>query len=387
MILRILLPLLLLLFFPAWVLNRFLLKPRVGWFGRFLFFLPNLLLFIALCLMAVSERTTPDAAYRLTFVLTCTLTLGFSELLLSLFVLLRVPMRRLWVRRGLLAMGGVLSAVCFVSMVYGFTQGYRHVVVKPVAYKFAQLPKPFHGYRIAQISDFHLGTLSGRADLVKRIVDMVNAAHPDLVVFTGDLVNTRAEELEEFKNILSHFRAPDGVVSVMGNHDYLTYHAWPSDAARQENVNRLQELQRDMGWKLLLNEHKLLRRLGDSLAIVGVENDGRPPFPALGDLPQAQEGLSDECFKVLLSHDPSHWRRRVVPDTNIPLTLSGHTHGMQLQLGSFSPAAWFYPEWGGTYTAQGQVLHVSLGVGEVMLPFRLGAWPEINLITLECADV
>lgn len=386
MIFRILIPLFLLLFFPAWVLNRFLLKPRVGWPWRFLVFLPNLLLFAALCLMAACERYTPDTAYRTTLILTCTLTLGFPELLLSLFVLLRVPVRKLAVRRALLAVGGVLSAACMATLIYGFTLGYKQVVVRPVTYTFAQLPRAFHGYRIAQISDLHLGTLSGKADVVKRIVDSVNAARPDVVVFTGDLVNTRAEELKEFANILSQFCAPDGVISVMGNHDYLSYYPWPSDEARRENVRLLQESERNMGWKLLLNEHVLLHRCGDSLAIVGVENDGRPPFPALGDLPRAQQGLSAECFKVLLSHDPSHWMRRVVPDTDIPLTLSGHTHGMQLKIGNFSPAAWFYPEWGGTYTTQGQTLHVSLGAGEVMLPFRLGAWPEINLITLQRAE-
>lgn len=387
MILRILIPLFLLLVFPAWVLNRFLLKPRVKWWLRFLIFFPNILLLVTLCLMAVSERSTPDTAYRLTAILTCTLTLGFSELLLSLFVLLRVPVRRLALRRGLLAMGVLLSVVCLGTLTYGFTLGYKRLVVKPVQYSFAQLPRAFHGYRIVQISDLHLGTLSGKRDVVRRIVETVNAARPDVIVFTGDLVNTRAEELKEFENLLSHLCAPDGVISVMGNHDYLTYHPWPSEAAREENVRLLQESQRNMGWKLLLNDHVLLRRCGDSLAIVGVENDGRPPFPALGDLPRAQDGLSAECFKVLLSHDPSHWRRRVVPDTDIPLTLSGHTHGMQLKVGDFSPAAWFYPEWGGTYTAQGQTLHVSLGVGEVMLPFRLGAWPEINIITLCRAEL
>ena len=135
---------------------------------------------------------------------------------------------------------------------------------------------------------------------------------------------------------------------------------------------------------MLLNENIVLRRGDDSIAVVGVENHGRPPFPALADLGRAQQGLAPGCFKVLLSHDPSHWRSKVLPDTNIDLTLSGHTHGMQFRLGSFSPASWFYPDWGGEYWSEGnRVLYVSLGVGQVLLPFRFGAWPEVNLIELK----
>ena len=138
-----------------------------------------------------------------------------------------------------------------------------------------------------------------------------------------------------------------------------------------------------MGWRLLLNDNYILRRGNDSIAIVGVENDGNPPFPALGDLPKAQRGLQNSCFRILLSHDPTHWRRRVLPETRTPLMLAGHTHGMQLKIGSFSPSEWFYPEWGGPYYEGERALYVSLGAGEVLLPFRIGAWPEINLITLK----
>ena len=136
-----------------------------------------------------------------------------------------------------------------------------------------------------------------------------------------------------------------------------------------------------MGWQLLLNENRLIVRGNDSIAIIGVENDGKPPFPAMGDLPRATSG-TDRLFKLLLSHDPSHWRRKVLPDTDIQLTLSGHTHAMQFRLGGFSPSAWIYPEWGGLYTENGRGLYVNMGIGSVMIPYRFGAWPEISVITL-----
>ena len=169
----------------------------------------------------------------------------------------------------------------------------------------------------------------------------------------------------------------------MGNHDYAQYFRWESPLDSLADIRRLQNRQRAMNWHLLLNDNHIIRRGNDSIAIIGVENDGRPPFPALADLPRAQRNLNDNCFKILLSHDPSHWHRQVVPNTTIPLTLSGHTHGMQFKIGNFSPASWFYKEWGGEYTDQnGHTLYVSLGTGEVLLPFRLGAWPEINVIQL-----
>ena len=197
-------------------------------------------------------------------------------------------------------------------------------------------------------------------------------------------MNTTAQELAEFMPVFSRIQSRDGVVSVMGNHDYAHYYGWENPADSLKDVQLLECQQREMGWILLLNENLVMHRGNDSIAIVGVENDGRPPFPALGDLNKAQRGLLDNCFKVLLSHDPTHWRRSVLPETNIDLTLSGHTHGMQFQLGSFSPAAWFYPEWGGEYRQEdGRALYVSLGAGEALLPFRFGAWPEVNLITLK----
>ncbi len=385
MILRILFFLALLLLLPAWGIDRTVLKSRCNRTTRILFFLPNLLLLLGLTAMAANESYTPEAAYLKGLLLTLVMCLAIPETLAALLLAIGscFSRRRPSVRNAFGKLAAATGLLCFGLLLYGFTIGYRHIIVKDFTYTDQRIPQAFNGYRIVQLSDLHLGTLHGHHDVVRRIVDSVNSRHPDLIVFTGDLVNYRAEELFEAEPELRRLKARDGVISIMGNHDYMAYHRWKSEEELRQNIRLLQEHERAIGWKLLLNGHVLIRRGNDSIAVLGVENDGSPPFPALGDLPAAEKGLSDNCFKVLLSHDPSHWRRRVLPETDIPLMLAGHTHGMQFTMGSFSPAAWFYPEWGGAYTEKGQTLYVSLGAGEVLLPFRLGAWPEINVIELQ----
>ncbi len=384
MILRILVPLALLLLLPVWGIDRISLRRRFGRQARVLFALPNIVLLLALAGMAINESYTAAADVWKGRLLSFALCLIVPEVLTALLLLCSVPFNRIRPRlaRGCRRAAWGVGAVMFALMVCGSTFGYRHIVVKPFDYADAEIPEAFDGYRIVQLSDLHLGTLRGHADVVRDIVDKVNAERPDLVVFTGDIVNYRADELDVFADELRRIRAKDGVVSVMGNHDYAQYFRWASSDDSLADIRHLQNVQRGMGWRLLLNENIVLRRGNDSLAVVGVENDGLPPFPALADLPKAQRGLREGCFKILLSHDPTHWRRSVVPDTDIRLTLSGHTHGMQFKLGGFSPASWFYPEWGGPYTEGRQTLYVSLGTGEVLIPFRVGAWPEVNVITL-----
>lgn len=378
MILRILPVLLLILLLPPLGIERLMLREK-SW--RKWIYAPNLLLALLLIGASVKESYSMTADQLKAILLSTTLCVAVPEIILSLLLLFCLLFKsyRLWVRRIAL----FVSSVVFLTMLYGFTLGYRQIVVKPFTYTSAAIPQAFDGYRIVQLSDLHVGTLRRHHVVVERIVDSVNALQPDLIVFTGDLVNYHAEELFEFEDIFRKMHARDGVVSIMGNHDYMTYYNWPDEKARLANVRLLQDHQRAIGWRLLLNDNYILRRGNDSIAIVGVENDGKPPFPALGDLPRAQRGLQNSCFQILLSHDPTHWRRRVLPETRIPLMLAGHTHGMQLKIGSFSPSEWFYPEWGGPYYEGGHTLYVSLGVGEVLLPFRIGAWPEINLITLK----
>ena len=248
------------------------------------------------------------------------------------------------------------------------------------------LPAAFDGYRIAHISDLHLGTYGRDTAFVHRFVGRVNALRPDAVLFTGDLVNVSAAEAEPYVGLLARLSAPDGVTSVLGNHDYCEYgrYATRDGALRQRDM--VVEYEREMGWQLLRDSSVVVRRGADSIALIGVENTGRPPFPARGNLKKAMCGLQEGIFKILLTHDPSHWRSEVLPATDIDLTLSGHTHAVQLRIGGFSPARWVYPEWGGLYVEGGRALHVSVGVGGTV-PFRLGAWPEIDIVTLRRGGV
>ena len=244
-----------------------------------------------------------------------------------------------------------------------------------------RVPKAFDGYRMVQLSDLHISTFHQSPQTIDRLVEMVNELDADAIVFTGDLVNLAPDELNPFMDVLSKLRAKDGVFSVMGNHDYCVYGVGNDSTTMLRNTREVISRQEMLGWDLLMNENRLVHRGNDSIAIIGVENDGEPPFPSYANLPKALEGVSDEVYKVLLSHDPTHWRRDVLPDTNIDLTLSGHTHSMQFRLGSFSPSMWTYREWGGTYYEGDRALHVNTGTGG-NVPFRLGAWPEITLITL-----
>lgn len=309
--------------------------------------------------------------------------------------------------------GIALSVAVALIFIVGFTWGWKQISVTKVRYAHTSVPSSFDGYKIVQFTDFHIGTLSGHPEVVQNIVDSVNALQPDLIVFTGDLVSMTSAEEAEFHEILRGFKAKDGVVSIMGNHDYMMYaygHRGTEDdgklkttKAQVDDIHRLQDAERDLGWHLLLNDNYIIRRGadadgqgGDSIAIVGVENDGDGKhFPQYADLDKAQKGIQPGTFKILLSHDPSHWRRSIIPDTDIPLQLSGHTHAMQFMLFGWSPSRWAYPEWKGEYTYDPdpttgasrraelrRTLFVSSGIGEVGIPFRFGALPEIVEITL-----
>ena len=275
----------------------------------------------------------------------------------------------------------VVAAGVSLAALYGMTIGWRHLAVRQVELSFDNLPADFEGYRIVQLSDLHVGTYGRNPRFLQRLVETVNQQQADAIVLTGDIVNTRPDELSPFVSVLSQLHARDGVFSVLGNHDYSLYATMLSPASRRDEVHRLVAMQRAMGWQVLLNEHRLVRCGDSQIAIAGVENTGKPPFPKIGDLQGALKGLPDSTFVVLLSHDPSHWRMEVLPDTDIPLTLSGHTHASQFKVGRWSPSVWLYKEWSGLYLEQGQQLYVSEGVGGT-IPFRLGTRPEINVLTL-----
>jgi predicted MPP superfamily phosphohydrolase len=279
--------------------------------------------------------------------------------------------------------GMALAMVSLMLLLFGYFEGRRHYVVHRQTFFFADLPPAFDGYRIAQFSDLHIGTLhDGNEAEARKMMDLINAQGCDIILFTGDLVNHESCELDGFRRDLNKLSAPDGVYAVMGNHDYSMYLNYPSEHEREADVKELKRRIYSYGWTLLLNDHRTLRRGKDSLIIAGVENDGEPPWPSLGDLPKTMKGLKRSCFTVLMSHDPTHWRRNIIPQTNIQLTLSGHTHAGQFKVFGWSPASYRYKEWSGAYTEGNQILNVNDGIGAVLFPFRFGAWPEVDVITL-----
>ncbi|WP_114779029.1 metallophosphoesterase [Botryobacter ruber] len=278
-----------------------------------------------------------------------------------------------------------LAAVPFSAFVYGVTKGkYAFKVRRQVLY-FEDLPKAFDGFTITQVSDVHAGSLDDAA-AVQRGVELAQAQQSDLYVFTGDLVNNFASEIEPFMESFSQLKAPYGQFAILGNHDYGMYHEWPSDAAREENLEKLKRHHAEMGYRLLLDEHVVLKKGGEELVLLGVENWGRG-FIVKGNLDNALKGVDKKAFKVLLSHDPSHWTEVVKQHpTHVHLTLSGHTHGMQFgvetPLGKWSPVQYRYENWAGLAYHNNRQLYVNRGFGFIGFAGRVGIWPEITVLEL-----
>lgn len=306
------------------------------------------------------------------------------KLLLSICTIIGIPFHKWlrWPRTPFIGTGLTLAVISITIIIYGSFIGRSQFEVKEVTYTSDRIPQAFDGYRIVQLSDIHIGSWQGNTAAIQRLVDLVNAQHPDLIVFTGDLVNSRALELDDFQEILAGLKAKDGVYSILGNHDYGPYFRWESKQDQEDNLIDLEQRQADMGWKLLNNSHTILVQGNDSIALIGVENDGEPPFSQYADLPEAMKG-TEGMFQILLSHNPTHWRREVLPESNIDLMLAGHTHAMQLIIGKYSPSSYIYPEWAGLYLEGTRGLYVNVGIGFVGLPFRFGAWPEITVLTLQ----
>lgn len=284
-------------------------------------------------------------------------------------------------RRVLCAAGVAAAAVTVVCAVYGLTRGINRLEVREAEVWSPRLPDEFDGYRIVHVSDIHTGTF-GRSDaFLRRLTESVNALAADAVMFTGDIVNTSPAELELHTGVLSQLASRDGVWAVLGNHDLCRYARYDTADGADEACRRVVEAERAMGWRVLLDEHGEIVRGDARIAVAGVENVSEPPFPSRGDLRRAVAGIADNTYTILLSHDPWHWRAEVLPETDVDLTLSGHTHAMQFELFGWSPSSWSYPEWGGVYREGDRTLCVSKGAGGTA-PFRFGAWPEITLIVL-----
>ena len=264
---------------------------------------------------------------------------------------------------------------------FGFIEGWKRLELKHITFTSPDLPPYFDGYRLVQITDFHLGSFPPSNDFVQKVVDATNNEEPDMILFTGDLVNNQASEVEPYLDTLGQLHASDGIYSIWGNHDYCEYGNNHSIGALKRNRRMLYGYQESLGWHQLMNEHHVVSHGMSSIAVIGVENPGQPPFTNRSNLKKAMKGVDPDMFKILLSHDPHHWRREVV-GKKIQLTLAGHTHAGQLKIGKWTPARMAFKEWGGAYRIGEQMLYVSSGIGG-SFPFRLGAWPELTVITLK----
>lgn len=285
-----------------------------------------------------------------------------------------------WV--GLTAGSALLS-----TLVYGFGNQYNYQV-KKIKLQFANLPNAFKGFRIVHISDIHSGSLLNK-EAVLQGIEMILNQKPDMILFTGDIVNDKASEMDDYKEVFSKLKAPYGVYSTLGNHDYGDYVSWPVDGvSKEENLERLKKVHADIGWKLMMNEHKMIEKDGESFALIGIENwSAKARFPKHGKMSEAYAGTEKVPFKILMSHDPSHWDAEVIPKYNdVDLTLSGHTHGMQfgfkIKSLQWSPVQYVYDQWAGLYESGKQKLYVNPGFGFIGYPGRVGILPEITVIEL-----
>lgn len=283
-------------------------------------------------------------------------------------------------------LGVGLSSTLFLSLLYGFSNKYNYKLIKKkIALK--GLPLAFKGFKIIHISDIHSGSLKDKVAVLKGI-ELIEKQNADLVLFTGDLVNDRASEMHDWMDVFSKIKAPYGVFSTLGNHDYGDYVKWDTVQEKRQNLETLKKVHHDLGWRLLMNENTSVEKNGEKIKIVGIENWGaKARFPKYGKMDLAMQGVSKEDIVILMSHDPSHWEAEVIPKySNIQLTLSGHTHGMQFGLENpyfkWSPVQWVYKQWAGIYNNKDQQLYVNRGFGFLGYPGRVGILPEITLIEL-----
>ncbi|GAA0735482.1 MULTISPECIES: metallophosphoesterase [Flavobacteriaceae] len=291
--------------------------------------------------------------------------------------------RRVFVSK--LALG--LAAIPFASFLYGIIQGRYNYKVLKYQLSFEDLPEAFDGLTITQISDIHSGSFTNK-NKIQYGVDLINEQKSDIILFTGDIVNNKADEMDTWVDVFKQLDAPMGKFSVLGNHDYGDYVDWLTNEDKINNFKAVKDIHPKIGFELLLNENRYIEKDGQKIAIVGVENWGKG-FNQSGDLVKASEGINKDDFKILLSHDPSHWEYMVKKDDfNYQLTLSGHTHGLQMGIeipGIFkwSPSQYVYKQWAGLYEEFGRYINVNRGFGYHAFPGRVGIWPEVTVIELK----
>ncbi|MGE8299258.1 metallophosphoesterase [Sphingobacterium paramultivorum] len=350
----------------------------------------DILLFFGVFSLIFLRRAGYDVQETATSLITAFLIVFIPKLLAVPFLfvedLMRIfrsfPPRSIFLSEIVLFLAGAMLLVIF----FGLTKGRYFYKVREEVLSFPDLPMAFDGFKITQLSDIHSGSLSD-IKRVRKGIELANAQNSDLVLFTGDLVNNKASEMEPWVSDFNRLEAPSGKFSVLGNHDYGDYVQWESVESKALNLNRLKEIHHEMGFKLLLNESIAIEKQGEHISLIGVENWGKGGFHQYGDLAKATLGLDGDTFKILMSHDPSHWDH-VTLDYNqhVHLTLAGHTHGMQFGIELFglkwSPIQYFYKQWAGLYQKQGKYLYVNRGFGFHGLKGRIGVWPEITVITL-----
>lgn len=382
MIARISIIILLVTLLPDIYMYRRYVKRRLGnvW-ARIAWWLPTLLITVSTIGVSLTRDFAPHnlTLFNTYLFITALVVLPkFSFVLCSLAG--RLARRMLKLRRN---WGNYVGLVLVLAELYilfhGTMVGTDRLNVRQVTIEFDDLPKAFDGYRIAQFTDVHLGSM--KDELMLRAVTAIDDMRPDLIVFTGDIQNMGPDELPRFAQTLKRLKAKDGVMSVLGNHDYSRYvNVPPEEALRNERMTR--DFETSVGWQLLLNDNRIVRRGSDSIVIAGGENDGRPPFPAKADLKKTMRGIHAKSFVVMLQHDPSAWRRHILPQTNAQLTLSGHTHGGQISLFGLRPTELVGKEDDGLYVEGKRKLFVSTGLGG-FIPFRFYMNPEVVEITLK----
>lgn len=382
MIARISIIILLVTLLPDIYMYRRYVKRRLGnvW-ARIAWWLPTLLITVSTIGVSLTRDFAPHNLTLFNIYLFITALVVLPKLTFVLCSLAgRLARRMLKLRRN---WGNYVGLVLVLAELYilfhGTMVGTDRLNVRQVTIEFDDLPKAFDGYRIAQFTDVHLGSM--KDELMLRAVTAIDDMRPDLIVFTGDIQNMGPDELPRFAQTLKRLKAKDGVMSVLGNHDYSRYVNLPPDEAlRNERMTR--DFETSVGWQLLLNDNRIVRRGSDSIVIAGGENDGRPPFPAKADLKKAMRGIHAKSFVVMLQHDPSAWRRHILPQTNAQLTLSGHTHGGQISLFGLRPTELVGKEDDGLYVEGKRKLFVSTGLGG-FVPFRFYMNPEVVEITLK----
>lgn len=293
------------------------------------------------------------------------------------------PPRSMWVSWVAL----LVAAVPFIGLLYGMTRGRHDYRVHKETLTFSDLPEAFDGFTLTQLSDIHAGSFSSEKGVEKGI-SLVNKQHSDVILFTGDLVNNEASEMDRWIHSFAKLNADKGKYSVLGNHDYGDYKQWANGGDKDKNLNQLKNVHREIGFRLLLNEAIRIEKDGESISLIGVENWGKGGFHKYGDLQKATASVPDNAFKILMSHDPSHWNAVTLQHhKHIHLTLSGHTHGAQFGIELFgfkwSPIKYVYEQWAGLYERAGRYLYVNRGFGFLGLKGRVGIWPEITVITLK----